>query len=152
MCLTSGLLNIFKLLHLVERRTLILNSEDNIDSPKSNSTSSTKICQWPRIKNFTKDLGITFIENYILDYGQFTEDWKYTITSKSDKKEGVSDFYLYQVSFFGIPVELICYMVGGFKVQFSLPNRLYPIPQVTAIVFFMMEVSRVIPEDCPVKV
>ncbi|KAH1006406.1 uncharacterized protein LOC109544160 [Dendroctonus ponderosae] len=88
---------------------------------------------WPPIGHFSEKLGLFCVENYILTRSRLLEDWRYTISYQGAQSDSVSDHHYYQV-------------------EFGLPSKLYPVPQATASVHFYMEVSRVIPHECPVKV
>ncbi|KAF7277981.1 hypothetical protein GWI33_008979 [Rhynchophorus ferrugineus] len=98
------------------------------------SVPHQKICtEWIPIKDFTISEGLNLIQNYIEKCGYFYNDWKYTIFYKGYSDDTASATFHYEV-------------------LFSLPCRLYPIPQVTASLYFNIEVSNIIPDYCPIKV
>ncbi|XP_050293601.1 uncharacterized protein LOC126734115 [Anthonomus grandis grandis] len=89
--------------------------------------------RWPSIKEFTEEVGLSAIERHIVTTSLFTEDWKYTLMFYNKEFDKVSDYYNYVV-------------------RFSLPSEPYPVSQVSASLIFHIEVSKVIPPQCPVKV
>ncbi|KAG5891759.1 hypothetical protein JTB14_012493 [Gonioctena quinquepunctata] len=87
---------------------------------------------WPFIAEFTIELGASKIDEFLMSF-QLKEEWLYAIYFLRTTSDPVSVFFEYETIW-------------------SLPSAAYPIAQVTASVFFIMEVSKVIPKNCPVKV
>ncbi|CAG9764415.1 unnamed protein product [Ceutorhynchus assimilis] len=88
---------------------------------------------WPSIRDFKKEQGKVYIKTYIDNRNHFFEDWKYNIFFCCQHSDSLSHHYIYEVIF-------------------GLPTKMYPIPQVTASLFFFMEASRVLPSQCPIEV
>ncbi|GLV40149.1 hypothetical protein CBL_03703 [Carabus blaptoides fortunei] len=93
-----------------------------------------KVFQHPKltIRDFTPDLGKDMVQNYV-EMWCITKNWMYWIEYKAQRIDTCCDFYEYEVIW-------------------SLPTSEYPIPQITVTVFFIMKVSRVVPDLCPVNV
>ncbi|XP_028129223.1 uncharacterized protein LOC114325366 isoform X1 [Diabrotica virgifera virgifera] len=105
---------------------------DVIFGPKKFSVSQ-KPFVWPTIKEFgEKRIGFKIVQ-WIDSTADVTENWLYSVMMVSKTANHVSDFYKYEAIF-------------------SLPTKCYPISQATASVFFLIEVSRVMSEVCPVHV
>ncbi|KAF2899956.1 hypothetical protein ILUMI_06223 [Ignelater luminosus] len=90
------------------------------------------LTRWPRIQEFTKELGEYTINEYMLTW-EYHDDWLYCINFLIEQSDECSDYYLYEAIW-------------------SIPSKPYPIPQATASVYFTIEVSRVKPNYCPVDV
>ncbi|XP_028129224.1 uncharacterized protein LOC114325366 isoform X2 [Diabrotica virgifera virgifera] len=84
-------------------------------------------------ENFSKIFIGFKIVQWIDSTADVTENWLYSVMMVSKTANHVSDFYKYEAIF-------------------SLPTKCYPISQATASVFFLIEVSRVMSEVCPVHV
>lgn len=94
----------------------------------------TYVCvlEWPTIENFTVMVGTAKITEY-LSYWKLEEDWKFCINFLKGISDTACDYYQYEAIF-------------------SIPCKQYPIPQATATVFFVFEVSRIKPKHCLVDV
>ncbi|XP_057658231.1 uncharacterized protein LOC130895107 [Diorhabda carinulata] len=105
---------------------------NKIQSTTSSVRYQSITFDWPLIKDFTIPLGVQKITEY-LDNCEVQEQWLCGIYFKKITEEPISLFYHYEV---------IC----------GLPTNIYPIPQVTASIYFRIEVSKVIPKSCPIHV
>lgn len=96
-------------------------------------TSWMRNIQWPKIQEFTTNIGVEKIREYLEYTALVTDHWYYNINLTETYWTNISRFYI-------------------FEVKFSIPTRVYPIPQVRVSIFFQYEISRVIPPSSIVKV
>ncbi|XP_072389963.1 uncharacterized protein [Diabrotica undecimpunctata] len=87
---------------------------------------------WPTIKQFNIALGLQKITEFVMACNA-KERWLFGVYYLGTIREAVSAFYEYEV---------IC----------GLPSPVYPIAQATASIYFVIEVSHVIPPTCSVTV
>ncbi|NXH15073.1 AKA14 protein, partial [Bucco capensis] len=91
-----------------------------------------KNIQWTTGKNFTVERGQQQIEEFISIW-EVHESWLHW-----------SEFLREE--------ELICSKRYHYRVCWSVPTRLKPIPRATASVYFVIEISKIKPDNSPVEV
>ncbi|XP_049816589.1 A-kinase anchor protein 14-like [Schistocerca nitens] len=101
----------------------------NVDFRKHIVTPKCLV-QWPSVSDFTPDLGLQKVDEYIRSWPKNAE-MMYCIDYTGCRRDSRSDFHFYEV-------------------KWSVPNMMYPVPPAVASVFFTMELSRIKPPDCPV--
>ncbi|KAJ8939286.1 hypothetical protein NQ318_014934 [Aromia moschata] len=89
--------------------------------------------RWPSIEDFTIELGIKKIDEYIQMTFEVEENWLYKINFIAAQSDLSSDVYLYEA-------------------VFCIPTPCYPIAQTTVSIYFSCDVSRVKPGECPIDV
>ncbi|KAJ8959741.1 hypothetical protein NQ314_006168 [Rhamnusium bicolor] len=108
-------------------------SKYDITVPELPRKPREKNIVWPTIEQFTRELGIKKVKEYIKFTFDLRENWIYNINFVAAQSDLSSDFYL-------------------FEVNMSLPAPSYPVAQATVSIYFRYEVSRIKPPNCPVTV
>ncbi|NWZ19771.1 AKA14 protein, partial [Asarcornis scutulata] len=91
-----------------------------------------KNIQWTTCKDFTVERGRQQIEEYISTW-EFHESWLHWSEFLCEEELTYSKMYHY-------------------RVLWSIPTRRKPIPQATASVYFIIEISKIKPDTFPVEV
>ncbi|KAK4880575.1 hypothetical protein RN001_008721 [Aquatica leii] len=117
---------------LIEKQRNLFSSDQSQDSDSSIPRSDSIGTDWPRICDFTIELGKTSIDEYMNTW-QHAKNWLYCLTFLIVQSDDYSDYYIYEA-------------------KWSIPTKSYPIPQVTASIFFTIEVSKLKPPPCFVDV
>ncbi|KAF5271288.1 hypothetical protein FQR65_LT05303 [Abscondita terminalis] len=133
-CLLYGKVEDLQMHRVIEKKKAlgITVTIDIETKPSSERISSVATIKWPRISEFTIEVGESSINDFILTWS-YDEKWLYCVDFLIAQSDEYSDYYLYEV-------------------KWSIPTNQYPIPQATASVFFTIEVSRFKPTFCPVQV
>ncbi|KAK6623958.1 hypothetical protein RUM44_010814 [Polyplax serrata] len=95
-----------------------------LKSVPSSRVSSQSI-DWPKISEFNIKLGLEKLEDYVATWNR-SSDWLYCVEFLGFESEECSNIFVYEV-------------------EWSKPTNAYPIPQVTASVYFALEVLKMVP-------
>lgn len=95
--------------------------------------SVVKNIQWPSIEEFTIDIGQQKLKEYIDFTADVREHWTYNLHFLESNYDPISTFYIWEA-------------------LFSIPTEIYPVAQVSVAINFCVEVSKITPQFCPVRV
>ncbi|KAK4880573.1 hypothetical protein RN001_008719 [Aquatica leii] len=116
----------------IEKQRYLFSNDQSQDTDSLVSHSDSIGADWPRICDFTIELGKTSIDEYMNTW-QYAENWLYHLSFLIVESDDYGDYYIYEA-------------------KWSIPTNSYPIPQVTASIFFTIEISKLKPPACFVDV